>query len=84
MHLPIAARRLVDAAKTFARTIPVALPQWSRLTEPIPTGLTASISTPLPAGSEHSGDAADMVQPLLPTTATGPNAFQRNPTLLLL
>lgn len=30
MHLPIAARRLVDAAKTFARTIPAALPQWSR------------------------------------------------------
>lgn len=77
MPLPIAARRLVDAAKTFARTIPAALPQWPRLTEPIPTGLTESISTPLPAGSEHSGDAADMVQPLLPTTAIGPNAFQR-------
>lgn len=30
MPLPIAARRLVDAAKTFARTIPAALPQWSR------------------------------------------------------
>lgn len=30
MHLPIAARRLVDAVKTFARTIPAALPQWSR------------------------------------------------------
>ncbi len=30
MPLPIAAQRLVDAAKTFARTIPAALPQWSR------------------------------------------------------
>ena len=30
MHLPIAARRLVDVAKTFARPIPAALPQWSR------------------------------------------------------
>nr|DAY79064.1 MAG TPA: hypothetical protein [Caudoviricetes sp.] len=30
MPLPIAARRLVDAAKTFARTIPAASPQWSR------------------------------------------------------
>lgn len=29
MPLPIAAQRLVDAAKTFARTIPAALPQWS-------------------------------------------------------
>lgn len=30
MPLPIAARCLVDAAKTFARTISAALPQWSR------------------------------------------------------